>query len=631
MEQHPTWRSAMKKHPVTLSYVLLLTFLPVTLLSQLQSIAEKAPSPVPVFGQALDPVRTGSININNLWLRACNDGRVGYDSVGRGLTYPYYNGNLLYVDNVVWVGKVNDGNLPKIRTGGGTYQAGVRPGTIISKGIAEDPLSESVRVYRYRPDYQTADFTLDAAALNGVEISKVIPDMVNALRESYKKDLAEWPWRKGAPFVDKNHNGTMDPGENPGLENASQVLWLSCNDLDEAVSKSSKGDPPIGLEVQVTLWAYRGAPNLEDIIFKRYRFLYKGTSLSSSTSRIDSMFLTQWVDPDIGDGSNDLGGCDSLLDLGYGYNGKYNGNDQDRVYQSLNIPTPGLGYAILQGPVVPGNGEETAIFNFGTRTGFKNLPMTSYAVHMTGLGDGLNEPGKFPTYYYWNVARGYQPWSGFGQDPGYSFTPWLDHEKKPTKFMYYGDPVSRTGWIASRPTYNWYQSPNNTDFMGGDLRFYLNLGPFSMALGDTQEVVIAMIASAAPTSAENATWIKNRAKYVRAIYPKLGEYVAGFLTSVDGQSSVPGEFSLDQNFPNPFNPSTRIGFTIPDPGHVKLSVFDILGQEICVLRDGYLSAGHHTVLWDSRNTSGGTSPSGVYFYKLTKGNHQEVRKLLLLR
>lgn len=210
---------------VVLLFVILLTIsFPVTVLTQSESIAEKTGIVSPNAVQASDPVRAGSININNLWLKVRNDGILGSDSAGRGLTYPYYNGNLLYSDNIFWVGKVNDGNLPKIRTGGGTYRAGVRPGMIISKGIAEDPLSESVRVYRYRPDYQTADPIFDAAALNGVEISKVTPGMVNALRESYKKDLAEWPWRKGAPFIDKNHNGTMDPGESPGLENASQVL-----------------------------------------------------------------------------------------------------------------------------------------------------------------------------------------------------------------------------------------------------------------------------------------------------------------------------------------------------------------------------------------------------------------------
>ncbi|MBF8294191.1 MAG: hypothetical protein HW389_736 [Bacteroidetes bacterium] len=159
----------------------------------------------------------------------------------------------------------------------------------------------------------------------------------------------------------------------------------------------------------------------------------------------------------------------------------------------------------------------------------------------------------------------------------------------------------------------------------------MNTGPFTMALGDTQEVVIAMIASAAPTSVENATWLKNRAKYVRAIYPKLGEYVAGFITGVSDNSNVPGDFALSQNFPNPFNPSTQIRFTIPHEGQVKLSVFDLLGREAKVLYHGFLPAGEHTVAWDGRNASGESAPSGVYFYRLTHGDRQVTRKLLLIR
>lgn len=579
--------------------------------------------------------RLSSININNLWLQACNDGRLGFDtSDGRGLTYPLFNGGLLYNDNILWCGKVAEGRFPVIRTGGGTYEAGVgvRPGMIISKGIAEDPQSESVRVYRFRPDYRTGDLTFDAAALNGVGISKVTPEMVTTVRENYKKDLSEWPWKKGAPFIDKNHNGVMDPGENPGLENASQVLWFSYNDLDETASKSVATDPPIGLEVQVTLWAYKGAPNLDDVIFKRYRLLFKGTSGSLSTARIDSMYLSHWSDPDIGYAGDDLGGCDSLLDLSYGYNASYNGTDQDLIYRTLGLPTPGLGYTILQGPLVPGSNSESAIFNFSTRGGFKNLPMTSCAMHMTGLGDGINEPIGIHSYFFWNVARGYQPTQlGSGKDTIYSSTPWLDHEKKPTRFMYYGDPVSHSGWIASRPNHYWYESPTMGDYVGGDLRFYMNMGPFSMALGDTQEVVVAMIASPAPTSAENATWLKNRAKYVRTIYPNLGEYVAGFVSGISEKSNIPLEFALNQNFPNPFNPSTRIRFTIPQEGLITLSVFDLLGREAKVLYHGILPAGEHTLSWDGRNASGEAAPSGVYFCRLTQGDRQVTRKMLLLR
>jgi flagellar hook assembly protein FlgD len=103
------------------------------------------------------------------------------------------------------------------------------------------------------------------------------------------------------------------------------------------------------------------------------------------------------------------------------------------------------------------------------------------------------------------------------------------------------------------------------------------------------------------------------------------------VTSVDGQSGVPGEFSLDQNFPNPFNPSTQIRFMIPHEGQVKLSVFDLLGQEIRVLLHGSLRAGPHALAWDGRDASGEAAPSGVYFYRLTHEDRQITRKLLLLR
>ena len=619
MELPSDWRSAMKQHLTSLSFAFLITFLPVTLLSQLQSIAEKAPSAVPVVGQALDPVRTGSININNLWLKIRNDGIIGYDSVrGIGLTYPFQYGNLLYCDDLIWIGKVRDGQLPELRTGGGIYQAGVRPGSIISKGIAEDFNSEGVRVYRYRPDYQTADLTYDVAASSGIEISSVTPAMIAALRKSYEKDEAEWPWQKGAPFVDQNRNRVMDGGEKPGLQGAGQISWFSYNDLDEARCKFFAGGPSIGLEVQLTLWAYKGTPNLDEVIFKRYRLIYKGTSAATPGSAIDSMFITQWTDPDVGIASNDLGGCDSTLSLGY----VFNSTEPDPVYRNLGGANPALGYALLQGPLVSGSQNDRGIFDFEFQQSKKNLAMTSFLLNPTG--DALGEPSyNARSYWYWNVARGMRP---FGND-NISAAPWRDPSQQPTRFMYAGDPISKTGWIDGLNKF-W---GDGYSVVPGERRIMLSTGPFTMALGDTQEVVLAMIASAAPTAVENVTWLRNRARYLQAIHPNLGEYVAGFVTGVSDNPNVPTEFALDQNFPNPFNPSTHIRFTIPDAGNVKLSVYDILGQEICVAHDGFLSAGRHTVLWDGRNTSGETSPSGVYFYKLTQGNHQEVRKLILLR
>ncbi|HTY38975.1 MAG TPA: T9SS type A sorting domain-containing protein, partial [Bacteroidota bacterium] len=569
-----------------------------------------------------------------LWLTVNRDGILGYDTLApRGMTYPLFEGGVLSCDNLIWSGKVLDGQTPVIRTGGGKYAGslGVLPGSIADKGAAEDPQSDAVRVYRYRPDYSWGDLSFDAAAVNGAEISKVTPDMISSLRESYRKDAVQWPWQKGAPFIDKNHNGVMDYGEQPGIENASQLAWLCYNDLNPIVSRVFAGDPPIGLEVQLTVWAYKGAPNLDDVIFKRYRIIYKGTSLTPSSSHIDSMYISQWSDPDIGSASLDLAGCDTNLNLGYVYHGTYQGNDQDRVYAALQIPTPAVGYALLQGPIVPAAGGSSGTFKFGQREGWRNLPMTSFAAHIVGLGDALIPTGTgVRTFWWWNVLRGFNPLLSTGAiATSTSSVPWKDPEGKPTAYMYYGDPVTQNGWTAARPYANW--SIANADWLGGDASFFMNMGPFSMAVGDTQEVVVAIIASAAPTSLENVTWLRHRADYVRTIYPNLGDYVAQYVTGVSNQTSIPLGFSLEQNYPNPFNPSTRIQFNLASDAPATLEVRDLLGRPIKQLVHGFLLAGTHSVWWEGRSSADEIVPSGVYFYTLTQGGRQLTKKMILIR
>jgi hypothetical protein len=98
------------------------------------------------------------------------------------------------------------------------------------------------------------------------------------------------------------------------------------------------------------------------------------------------------------------------------------------------------------------------------------------------------------------------------------------------------------------------------------------------------------------------------------------------LTSVTAHEGVPKEFMLEQNFPNPFNPSTTIQYALPARSHVNLTVFNTLGQEISVLRNGEQEAGYHDVKFDGTNL-----PSGVYFYRMQADNYMETRKLLLLR
>jgi Secretion system C-terminal sorting domain len=86
------------------------------------------------------------------------------------------------------------------------------------------------------------------------------------------------------------------------------------------------------------------------------------------------------------------------------------------------------------------------------------------------------------------------------------------------------------------------------------------------------------------------------------------------------------EFSLEQNYPNPFNPTTIIIYSIPREGNVTLKVFDVLGREVATLVNKVQKAGEYTVDFD-----GSKLTSGVYFYKLTLGKYNEVKKMLLLK
>ena len=85
------------------------------------------------------------------------------------------------------------------------------------------------------------------------------------------------------------------------------------------------------------------------------------------------------------------------------------------------------------------------------------------------------------------------------------------------------------------------------------------------------------------------------------------------------------------NYPNPFNPSTTIRFSLPVAGRVKVSVFNILGQQIRTLVDAPMEAGFRSVLWDGRNDRGLPVASGVYIVRFQTEKFVKSRKMLLLK
>jgi len=100
----------------------------------------------------------------------------------------------------------------------------------------------------------------------------------------------------------------------------------------------------------------------------------------------------------------------------------------------------------------------------------------------------------------------------------------------------------------------------------------------------------------------------------------------GVRLNSDNDSSTPMDFALFQPYPNPFNPTTKIGYELPVDSQVSLVIYDMNGREVTNLVSGHLSAGYHSVVWDAS-----ANASGLYFVKLVTPDYTATQKLMLLK
>jgi len=96
------------------------------------------------------------------------------------------------------------------------------------------------------------------------------------------------------------------------------------------------------------------------------------------------------------------------------------------------------------------------------------------------------------------------------------------------------------------------------------------------------------------------------------------------------ESAVPKQFALHANYPNPFNPTTRIVYDVPEASVVRLEVFNVLGQRAALLLDERREAGQHIAVWDGRTASGAKAAAGLYFCRMTAGKFAKTIKMTLL-
>lgn len=443
-------------------------------------------------------------NISNwLYWISC-DGRLAWNPVtnSAGGVYPRGTAIAVYADGVIWGGYARDGKWPALRVGGSRYRTGLQPGWVEGQIpiYIDHPRARIYRIRRDWPFLAPEDVRQEAAEhydkpaeiISGVEMQAVL--------DQYAVDWAEWPGDLGAPFIDKNGNDVWDGSniDQPGLFSADQIIWFVANDFDEAATNRSFGSPPIGLEMQVTIWAYKEILSpLGQTIYKRYRLINK------SGSPIDSMFIGQFSDPDIGDYGDDYVGCypaDSYMFA-------YNSSPVDDIYfKWIHLMPPAIGYKLIQGPVVHSPGD-TAIYNFQKIADYKNQQMTSFGYSVSGMM-WLPPIGTYGyTLTLYNELNGYLPTEDTLNPVPYTYGSGPE-KGQPTKFPANGDPFTDP-----------YGLQGDVDGQGlnmppGDRRVLLSSGPFKMAAGDTQEIIIAVIGGLGDNNLHSTKVLKDNAAMI---------------------------------------------------------------------------------------------------------------------
>jgi len=228
----------------------------------------------------------------------------------------------------------------------------------------------------------------------------------------------------------------------------------------------------------------------------------------------------------------------------------------------------------------------------------------------------------------YKVMNGFLPLSGDRLEPFYDCAnnPYVFGDGNPTKFMVSGDPVAGTGCIDGMN----HVHPGHP----GERRFQMNSGPFKMALGDTQEVIIATVGGMGADRLSSVSVMKHYVKYVRfwaqtVFKTGLEEILTGETLTED--EPLPKDFRLFQNYPNPFNAGTDIRYDLPIQKDVKLTIHNLLGQTVKVLLDKNQEAGSFYIHWDGTDSFGNKLPSGIYLYKLQAGYWVKTKKMMLLQ
>ncbi|HSW53959.1 MAG TPA: T9SS type A sorting domain-containing protein [Ignavibacteriaceae bacterium] len=549
-----------------------------------------------------------TFNVNKIYLPLNNAGVLADVNVSYG-----QKATIVSADNIgnesVYKRDVSlggQGSLGQYDGGGFLFSAGFFLSGYVSENLFVNGVASSTLVEVYQPGVVGSD----------------PKDMINTLYVVNKNDPPfgnSWQnWKNavllGADFydgdidghynpVDKNFNGTWDLNEDMPPLIGDEIAWCVYNDGMPADQRrfGFKVDP-VGVEVRQTLFASNNS-ELENVIFIKYKL--SNTGLVSD--ELDSVFFSPWDDTDIGDATDDLGGCDTLLNSIFTYNSPvdaFYGNNPPAVYTS-----------VLQGPVVESTTvTDTAFIRNGrllgeqSIPGFKNLGLFSF----TGYAKGsLNQGDPRDSAQVWNYVFGRER-DGNLLNPcdsawGYVYGNINCNDINPL-YWFSGDPVNKIGWL---------------DIQARDDRKFSSIGPLQLEKNKPVEIILALIVG---RGADNLNSITVAREIVQRAIQEYQSNFASMTYTPPAPTNPVNSYVLYQNYPNPFNPTTTIRYELPQDGVVTIEVFDILGQKVKTLLNEFQKADRYEVTFNSAGLA-----SGVYIYQIRVNDFITSKKMVLIR
>jgi hypothetical protein len=377
------------------------------------------------------------IDVNNINMFVTNVGSFANDFQNRnnpGFFFPKGTNKTAVYESGIWIGgKITGAPTDSIRVAIAEYGQEFQPGVMTGPSSWADPTDPAFITYKVKrysgSDADTAHVERDPAL---VAKDRTLDPLVHHSWSEYMRGAAPY----GAPWKMYDLPDPQNPGSTvqvPGPDvKGDQMLWSVFNDANPAVH-TNQLSLPLGVEIQNSTFAFDRQGALGNTIFLDYKVINK------SVNSYDSCYVILWSDPDLGGAGDDLVGCDTSLSVGY----VYNATNTDQLYADR---PPSVGYDYFKGPQV----------------GSSTLGMTSFIYYINGT-----DPSNAQETY--NYMRGYK------KDGSPIINP-ITNLQDP--FMFSGDPVSKTGWLDSNAS---------------DRRFMCISGPFTMAAGDTQTIVGAVV------------------------------------------------------------------------------------------------------------------------------------------